>query len=64
MEPFMIEIEPAIVIKKISYYPLTREEFIIVVEGSIEISYGKQTFILEKGIVFIMTHSSPPCTFL
>lgn len=50
MEPFMIEIEPTDSNKEDFILSSHEgEEFIIVVEGSIEISYGKQTFILEKG---------------
>lgn len=48
MEPFMVEIEPS----KESDYKLSThegEEFIYVLDGSIEINYGKDIYQLEKG---------------
>ncbi len=48
MEPFIVDIHPA----KASDYKLSShegEEFIYVLEGSIEISYGKETFTLLAG---------------
>ena len=48
MEPFMIDIEPA----NESDYKLSShegEEFIFVIEGVIEINYGKNTYLLNKG---------------
>lgn len=48
MEPFIVEIEPS----KESDYKLSThegEEFIYVLEGSIEINYGKDLFQLKKG---------------
>jgi len=48
MEPFIVEIEPS----KESDYKLSThegEEFIYVLEGSIEINYGKDLYQLEKG---------------
>lgn len=48
MEPFIVEIEPA----KESDYKLSThegEEFIYILEGSIEINYGKDLFRLNKG---------------
>ncbi len=48
MEPFMVEIEP----QKISDYKLSShegEEFIFVLEGKVEINYGKDIFHLQKG---------------
>lgn len=48
MEPFVVEIEPT----KESDYKLSShegEEFIYVLEGSIEVNYGKNTYQLEQG---------------
>ena len=48
MEPFIVEIEPS----KESDYKLSShegEEFIYVLEGSIEINYGKDVFKIDKG---------------
>jgi transcriptional regulator with XRE-family HTH domain len=48
MEPFMVEIEPS----KESDYKLSThegEEFIYVLEGSIEINYGKEVYQINKG---------------
>eukprot|EP01156_Anaeramoeba_ignava_P016400 Anaeramoba_ignava/a621757_3.p1 GENE.a621757_3~~a621757_3.p1 ORF type:complete len:192 (-),score=5.55 a621757_3:75-650(-) len=48
MEPFIVEIEPAAE----SDYKLSShegEEFIFVLEGAIEINYGKDIYQLEKG---------------
>ncbi|HYQ56225.1 MAG TPA: XRE family transcriptional regulator [Draconibacterium sp.] len=48
MEPFFVEIEPA----EESDYKLSShegEEFIYVLEGSIEINYGKEVYQLNKG---------------
>lgn len=48
MEPFIVEIEPA----NESDYKLSShegEEFIYVLEGNIEINYGKELFKLAKG---------------
>jgi quercetin dioxygenase-like cupin family protein/DNA-binding XRE family transcriptional regulator len=48
MEPFIVEIEPA----HESDYKLSShegEEFIYVLEGAIEINYGKNTYQLNKG---------------
>ncbi|WP_297085557.1 XRE family transcriptional regulator [uncultured Draconibacterium sp.] len=48
MEPFLVDIEPA----EESDYKLSShegEEFIYVLEGSIEINYGKEVYQLEKG---------------
>ncbi len=48
MEPFMIDIAPT----KDSDFILSShegEEFIMVMEGTLEISYGKYTYILEEG---------------
>ena len=48
MEPFIVEIEPS----KESDYKLSThegEEFIYVLEGSVEINYGKDTFQINKG---------------
>ena len=48
MEPFMIDIEPANEYEyKLSSHE--GEEFIFVVEGAIEINYGKNTYQLTKG---------------
>ena len=48
MEPFIIEIEPA---KDADFTFSTHEgeEFIYVIEGSIEINYGKDTYNLNEG---------------
>lgn len=48
MDPFIVEIEPQ---KEPNYKLSTHEgeEFILVLEGSIEINYGKDLFLLEKG---------------
>lgn len=48
MEPFMVEIEPA----EPSNYMLSShegEEFIYVMEGRVEINYGKDIFLLNSG---------------
>jgi transcriptional regulator with XRE-family HTH domain len=48
MEPFIIDIEPGLK----SDYTLSShegEEFIYVLDGAIEINYGKETYNLEKG---------------
>lgn len=48
MEPFIVEIEPALQ----SDYMLSShegEEFIYVLEGEVEINYGKETYTLNKG---------------
>lgn len=48
MEPFIIEVEPT----KDSDFILSShegEEFIMVMEGIMEISYGKNSYILEEG---------------
>lgn len=48
MEPFIVDIEPGLE----SDYKLSShegEEFIYVLEGSIEINYGKDVFQIEKG---------------
>ena len=48
MEPFMIDIEPA----NESDYKLSShegEEFLFVIEGAIEVNYGKNTYQLVKG---------------
>ncbi|WP_321334331.1 XRE family transcriptional regulator [uncultured Bacteroides sp.] len=48
MEPFMIDVAPT----KDSDFILSShegEEFIMVMEGTMEISYGKNTYILEEG---------------
>jgi transcriptional regulator with XRE-family HTH domain len=48
MEPFIVDIEPA----EQSDYMLSShegEEFIYVMEGKIEINYGKDTFLLNTG---------------
>lgn len=48
MEPFIVEIEPS----KESDYKLSShegEEFIYVLEGSIEINYGKDVYKIDKG---------------
>ena len=48
MEPFMIDILPA---KDANFIFSTHEgeEFIFVLEGSIEINYGKNTYLLNQG---------------
>ena len=53
MEPFIVEIEPS----KESDYKLSThegEEFIYVLEGEIEINYGKDIFQLKKGDTIYM----------
>lgn len=48
MEPFLIDVQPA----KYADFVLSThegEEFIFVMEGIIEINYGKEIFILEEG---------------
>ena len=48
MEPFIVEIEPA----RESDYKLSShegEEFIYVLEGTVEINYGKDVYVIEKG---------------
>lgn len=48
MEPFIIEIEP----QKESNYKLSShegEEFIFILEGTIEVNYGKEIYKLNKG---------------
>jgi transcriptional regulator with XRE-family HTH domain len=48
MEPFLIDVRPA---AKESFVFSTHEgeEFIFVLEGVIEVSYGKNTYVLEEG---------------
>lgn len=48
MEPFLIDVKPA---KDADFVFSTHEgeEFIFVLEGIIEINYGKSTYILEEG---------------
>jgi transcriptional regulator with XRE-family HTH domain len=48
MEPFLIDVRPA---AKDSFVLSTHEgeEFIFVLEGVIEINYGKDTYVLEEG---------------
>ena len=48
MEPFVINIAPS---KEVDFILSTHEgeEFIYVLEGVIEINYGKETYILEEG---------------
>ena len=48
MEPFIIDIEPS---HKADFIFSTHEgeEFIYVIAGSIEINYGKNTYILNEG---------------
>jgi transcriptional regulator with XRE-family HTH domain len=48
MEPFIVDIEPSMM----SDYKLSThegEEFIYVMEGSVEINYGKDTYLINKG---------------
>jgi transcriptional regulator with XRE-family HTH domain len=48
MEPFIVDIEPGLQ----SDYMLSShegEEFIYVLEGEVEINYGKETYLLAKG---------------
>ncbi|WP_319479803.1 XRE family transcriptional regulator [uncultured Draconibacterium sp.] len=48
MEPFLVEIEPS----EESDYKLSShegEEFLYVLEGSVEINYGKEVYLLHKG---------------
>lgn len=48
MEPFIVDIEPS----SDSDYKLSShegEEFIFVLEGKVEINYGKELYQLEKG---------------
>jgi quercetin dioxygenase-like cupin family protein len=48
MEPFIVEIEP----QKESNYKLSShegEEFIFVLDGNVEINYGKEVFMLNQG---------------
>jgi len=48
MEPFIVDIEPGLK----SDYMLSShegEEFIYVLDGAVEINYGKETYKLEKG---------------
>lgn len=48
MEPFMIDVQPA---KAADFIFSTHEgeEFIYVIEGTIEINYGKKTYLLNEG---------------
>jgi transcriptional regulator with XRE-family HTH domain len=48
MEPFLIDVQPA---ESADFVPSSHEgeEFIFVMEGIIEINYGKDTYILEEG---------------
>lgn len=48
MEPFVIDIAPA---REMDFIMSSHEgeEFIMVLEGILEISYGKTTYILEEG---------------
>jgi quercetin dioxygenase-like cupin family protein len=49
IEPFIIDVEPAG--KEVDFIPSSHEgeEFIYCLEGSIEIFYGKNTYVLEAG---------------
>ena len=48
MEPFVVDIEPG---QKSDYMLSTHEgeEFIYVLDGQVEINYGKDVYVLEKG---------------
>lgn len=48
MEPFIIDVEPT---REIDFVLSSHEgeEFIMVMEGTMEISYGKDTYVLEEG---------------
>jgi len=48
MEPFLIDVQPA---KNVDFIFSTHEgeEFIYVIEGAIEINYGKNTYLLNEG---------------
>jgi len=48
MEPFFIEIFPESASKK-ALSSHEGEEFIVVVKGTVEVLYGKETYILNKG---------------
>ncbi|HKJ80328.1 MAG TPA: XRE family transcriptional regulator [Prolixibacteraceae bacterium] len=53
MEPFIVEIEPT----KVSDYKLSThegEEFIYVLEGKIEVNYGKEVYELKQGDTIYM----------
>ena len=48
MEPFIVEIEPS----SLPDYKLSShegEEFIFVLDGSVEINYGKEIYLLNQG---------------
>jgi len=49
MEPFMIDVTPATAEDEFKVSSHEGEEFIYVVEGEIEIIYGKETYKLSKG---------------
>jgi quercetin dioxygenase-like cupin family protein len=48
MEPFLIDIAPS---RNVDFILSTHEgeEFIYVLEGIVEINYGKHTYVLEEG---------------
>ncbi|MBO5699652.1 MAG: helix-turn-helix transcriptional regulator [Bacteroidaceae bacterium] len=48
MEPFIIDIEP---VNKLDFTLSSHEgeEFIFVMEGTVEVSYGKKTYVIEAG---------------
>ena len=48
MEPFIIDIQPSEE-KDFKLSAHEGEEFIFVMEGEVEISYGKETYVLRKG---------------
>jgi transcriptional regulator with XRE-family HTH domain len=48
MEPFIIDVNPTTIID-FTLSSHEGEEFIMVMEGTMEISYGKETYILEEG---------------
>jgi quercetin dioxygenase-like cupin family protein len=48
MEPFVIELHPSSA-KEIVLSAHEGEEFIFVLAGEVEISYGKETYRLEQG---------------
>lgn len=49
MEPFLIEIEPSAEGEEFVLSTHEGEEFIYVLEGVVEINYGKTTYVLEEG---------------
>ena len=58
MEPFMVEFDPsaAATVKSMSHQG---EEFLYVLEGTIELEYDQETYMLKKGDSLYIDSSKP-----